>query len=83
MSVIVVVDIYQNAVTEPTYEIMALGKELATGLGVPLKALFIGNGLSNYANGFGLADELIFVEARSFCWLFRYTLSSLTIVSTG
>lgn len=62
MSVIVVVDIYQKEVTESTYEIVALGKELATGLGVPLKALFIGSGLSGYANGFGSADELIFVE---------------------
>lgn len=65
MSVIVVVDIYQNAVTDPSYELMKLGKEVATGLGVPLKALFIGSGLSNYTKGFGLADELILVEDAS------------------
>ena len=62
MSVLVVVDIYQNEVTEATYELMVLGKELASGLGVPLKALFIGSGLSNFTNGFGLADELVLVE---------------------
>lgn len=65
MSVIVVVDIYQKAVTDPTYELMKVGKEVATGLGVPLKALFIGSGLSNYTSGFGLADELILVEDAS------------------
>ena len=62
MSVIVVVDVYQNAVTDPSYELMKVGKEVATGLGVPLKALFLGSGLSNYTNGFGLADELVLVE---------------------
>ena len=65
MSVIVVVDIYQNEVTEPTYELLALGKELASGLAVPLKALFIGANLSEKTKGFGLADELVLVEDSS------------------
>ena len=65
MSVIVVVDIYQNKVTDPSYELLALGKEVASGLGVPLKALLIGSGLSNYTSDMGLANELILVEDAS------------------
>ena len=62
MSILVVVDIYQQEVTEATYENVKLGKELATGLDMPLKALVIGSNAVNYSSGFGLADELIFVE---------------------
>ena len=29
---------------------------------LPSQALFLGSGLSNYTNGFGLADELVLVE---------------------
>lgn len=61
MSVIVVIDIYQQEVTEATYENIKLGKEIATGLGVPLKGLLIDSAVAKYS-GFGLVDELILLE---------------------
>ncbi|MDH5402480.1 MAG: electron transfer flavoprotein subunit alpha/FixB family protein [Candidatus Heimdallarchaeota archaeon] len=65
MSILVVAETFQGEVLESTFELLALGKELADGLGQPLNALVIGNGISDKLGDFGHAGEVIVVEDGS------------------
>lgn len=53
---------WRGQVTEPTYELLALGRELADGLGTALEAVLLGHGMSDLAACLGAADTVVYVD---------------------
>lgn len=61
-SVWVVAEQWQGRLTDITFEALALGREVADGLGVPLEALLLGFQCSSLAGELGCADKVLYAE---------------------
>jgi electron transfer flavoprotein alpha subunit len=53
---------WRGQLSEITYELLALGREVATGLGVPLQVVLLGHKAKELANTLGAADGVIYVD---------------------
>lgn len=53
---------WKGAVSETTYELLALGRDLADSLGVRLEAVLLGHGDQGLAASLGLADAVLYVD---------------------
>ena len=53
---------WRGQIPEITYEVLALGRELADGLGVPLDAVLLGNDVENLAQMLGAADSVLYAS---------------------
>ncbi|MGD0694609.1 MAG: electron transfer flavoprotein subunit alpha/FixB family protein [Terriglobia bacterium] len=58
----VVVEHWRNRVAEITYEALALGREVADQLGVPLQAVLLGHNVKEMAQSLGKADSLLYID---------------------
>jgi len=58
----VVVEHWGNRIGEITYEALALGREVADELGVPLRAVLLGHNVKEMAQSLGKADVLTYVD---------------------
>ncbi len=58
----VVVEHWRNRVSEITYEALALGREMAEQLGVPVEAILLGHNARQMADSLGRADSVICVD---------------------
>jgi len=58
----VVADQWQGRLTDITFEALALGREVADALKVPLEAVLLGHGCASLAEELGCADVVISVE---------------------
>lgn len=58
----VVADHWKGAISDVTYEVLALGRGLADALGVRLEAVLLGQGVRDLAGTLGLADAVICVD---------------------
>ena len=59
----VVAEQWRGGVSEVVYELLALGRELADGLGVPLEAVLLGSGVEGLAGSLGAADRVLYAES--------------------
>ena len=53
---------WRGQVSEITFESLALGKEVAAKLGVPLQAVLLGHGVKDLAGTLGVADSVLYVD---------------------
>jgi electron transfer flavoprotein alpha subunit len=53
---------WRGHISEITYETLALGREVADGLGVPLTAVLAGCGIKDLAQTLGCADSVLYVD---------------------
>src|SRR5512135_1653852 len=53
---------WRGRLSDLTLELLVLGRELATGLGVPLRAVLLGHGAKDLAKGLGAADGVLSVD---------------------
>lgn len=53
---------WRGQISEITYEGLALGRELADGLGVPLQAVLLGHEAKEHAKSLGKADAVLYVD---------------------
>jgi len=53
---------WRGEVSEITYELLALGRELATALGVPLQAVLLGHQAKGLAVSLGAADGVLYLD---------------------
>lgn len=53
---------WRGAVSDVTYELLALGRELADGLGVPLETVLLGSGVEGMAASLGAADRVLYAD---------------------
>ncbi|MHC4548853.1 MAG: electron transfer flavoprotein subunit alpha/FixB family protein [Planctomycetota bacterium] len=53
---------WRGQLSEITHEVVALGRELADGLGTSLQAVLLGHGARGLADGLGAADEVLYVD---------------------
>ena len=58
----VVADHWKGTVSEVTYEVLALGRELADSLGVRLEAVLLGHGVRELSGSLGVADAVLYVD---------------------
>ena len=58
----VVAEQWRGHLSEITYEMLALGREVADGLGVPLTAVLAGSGIKELAQTLGCADDVLYVD---------------------
>jgi electron transfer flavoprotein alpha subunit len=58
----VVAEQWRGHISEITYETLALGREVADGLGVPLTAVLAGCGIKDLAQTLGCADSVLYVD---------------------
>lgn len=58
----VVVEHWRNRLSEITYEALALGREVADQLGVPLQAILLGHKTREMAQDLGRADSVVYVD---------------------
>jgi electron transfer flavoprotein alpha subunit len=58
----VVAEQWRGHISEITYETLALGREVADGLGVPLTAVLTGCGIKDLAQTLGCADSVLYVD---------------------
>jgi electron transfer flavoprotein alpha subunit len=58
----VVAEHWRGAVSDVTFEVLALGREIADGLGVSLEAVLLGHGSGELAGELGAADAVIVVD---------------------
>jgi electron transfer flavoprotein alpha subunit len=58
----VVAEQWRGHLSEITYEMLALGREVADGLGVPLTAVLAGCGIQELAQTLGCADNVLYVD---------------------
>ena len=61
----VLVEHWRGQVSEITYEVLALGREVADGLGVELQAVLLGYQAGDLTRGLGKADSVLSVEHPS------------------
>jgi electron transfer flavoprotein alpha subunit len=64
-SIWVLVEQWKGKISEATYELLALGRELADGLGAPLHAVLLGDQVKGFAGSLGAADGVVVVEHPS------------------
>lgn len=60
--ILVVAEHVKGKITDVTYELLVLGRELATKTGKPLKAVLLGKGVGALASELGFADGVITME---------------------
>ena len=53
---------WRGSLSEITYELLALGREIADGLGAPLEAVLLGHDARDTAQALGVADNVLYVE---------------------
>jgi electron transfer flavoprotein alpha subunit len=53
---------WHGQLSKATYEVLALGRELANGLGVRLEAVLLGHAAQDLAHTLGIADTVIYVD---------------------
>jgi len=58
----VVAEQWRGKLSEITFESLALGREVADGLGIPLQAVLLGHNVKDLAGTLGLADSVIYVD---------------------
>jgi len=58
----VVADHWKGTISEATYELLALGRNLADSLGVRLEAVLLGHGARGLAASLGMADAVLYVD---------------------
>lgn len=58
----VVAEQWRGEISEITFELLALGREVADELGVPLEAVLMGQGLKGAASVLGRADTVLYAE---------------------
>ncbi len=58
----VLADQFRGQLSEATYETLALGKEVATALGVQLEAVLLGHEIKELAKTLGKADSVLYVD---------------------
>jgi electron transfer flavoprotein alpha subunit len=58
----VIAEQFRGEVSEATYEVLALGRELADGLGVACEAVLVGREVAGVAGSLGAADRVLVVE---------------------
>jgi len=56
---------WKGELSEATFELLALGRELADGLSVPLEAVLLGHESKNLAEALGAADKVLYVEHKA------------------
>lgn len=61
-SVWVVAETWRGRLTEITFEALALGREVADGLGAPLEAVLLGHECSSLAEELGCADRVLYAD---------------------
>ena len=61
-SIWVLAEQWRGKVSEATYEMLALGRELADALGAPLHAILLGNQVKGLAGSLGAADGVVVVD---------------------
>ena len=60
-SICVLAEQWRGRISEATYEVLALGRETADSLGVPLTAILTGSGARDLAQTLGIADTVLYV----------------------
>jgi len=58
----VVAEHWKGTISEATYELLALGRNLADSLGVRLEAVLLGHGVRGLAASLGTADAVLYVD---------------------
>ncbi|MHC4136844.1 MAG: electron transfer flavoprotein subunit alpha/FixB family protein [Planctomycetota bacterium] len=58
----VIVEQWRGQLSEITFELLALGRELADGMGTPLQAVLLGYEARALAEQLGAADEVLYVD---------------------
>jgi electron transfer flavoprotein alpha subunit len=58
----VVAEQWKGSISDATYEVLALGRELAAGLGARLEAVLAGQGVRSLAASLGRADAVLYVD---------------------
>lgn len=53
---------WRGQITEITFEVLALGRELARDLGVKLQAVLLGHGARALTSALGMADEVFYLD---------------------
>jgi len=61
----IVAEQWRGKLSEITFESLALGREVADQLGVPLQAVLLGHNVQNLADSLGLADSVIYLDHAS------------------
>jgi electron transfer flavoprotein alpha subunit len=61
-SICVLAEQWRGCISEVTYEALALGRELADSLGVPLTAILTGSNMQALAQRLGIADSVLYVD---------------------
>jgi len=56
---------WRGALSDVTYELLSLGRQIADGLGVPLEAVLLGSGVDGLAASLGVADGVLYAEDPS------------------
>jgi electron transfer flavoprotein alpha subunit len=60
--IFVLVEHVQGKITDGTYEVLTLGRELATKLGRPLKAVVLGKGVDSFVPELGFVDGVVTMD---------------------
>ncbi len=58
----VLAEAWRGEISEITHQVLALGRELADELGVPLEAVLLGHGVEHLAAGLGAADVVLHLD---------------------
>ncbi len=58
----IVAEQWRGKLSEITFESLALGREVADGLGVKLQAVLLGHDVQNLSTSLGMADSVIYVD---------------------
>ncbi len=56
---------WRGTVSDVTYELLALGRQVADGLAVPLEAVLLGHGAEELAASLGMADRVLYADDAS------------------
>lgn len=56
---------WRGTVSDVTYELLALGRQVADGLGVPLEAVLLGHAVEDLASSLGVADRVLYADDPS------------------
>ena len=64
-SILVIVEQWRKEVSEITYELLALGREVADQLLVPLQAVLLGHDVKEMAGTLGSADSVLYLDHPS------------------
>jgi electron transfer flavoprotein alpha subunit len=64
-SIWVLAEQWRGKISDATYEVLALGREIADGLGAPLEAVLLGDKVKGLAGSLGAADTVVVVDHPS------------------